>query len=359
LWVFGSTIGREYCDNSRAVFEFVRAHRPDVRAVWLIDADSPDVADLDDDSWVDRRSIEAHRLTRAADVVVFSHGVADVAGLYSNRRGVVVRLGHGLTAFGLTRGKTAHSLRRMVRRVTVAPIASQFERQHKLEWGFTADQLPITGLARWDMLRAERGRADGDARDLFILAPTWRSWLTRGGLTESDYWRAVSSVVESETLRRLLRESGLRLALFVHPILRAQVADRVQRDDRVEFIRRGADLPAALARARLFMTDWSSIAFDALALRVPTLFWHFDVDRYLATRGSYVDLKQRLFGPTVETAHDIEAAVARFVRSGLKFPDFEADQAEWARRAFAYEDESNSARVVAEIERQLALRASA
>jgi hypothetical protein len=348
VWVFGAVSGREYCDNSQALFEHVRAERPDVRAVWQIDGDSPDVERLPTGAeWVDRTSFAAHRITQAAEVIVFSHGTRDIAGLYANRRAVVVRLGHGLTAFGITRGATPFSVRRMTRRVSLAPVASEFERAHKRQWGFAADQLPITGLARWDGLRARR--AATEVRDTVLFAPTWRAWLTADDFEASDYWGHVRSVLGDEAIRAKLRQAGLRLAVFGHPAIRSMLADRVH-DLPVDVIDHGADLQGALARSALFLTDWSSIAFDALALRVPTLFFHFDLDRYSRERGSYVDLRQRLFGPTAHDLEGVRTQLAAFADAGLAFPAFADDVERWSATAFAFEDQQNCARVRAAIE---------
>lgn len=348
LWVFGAAAGREYCDNSRALYEHVLAHRPDIEAVWQIDRGSMDAADLPAGAqWVDRRSWSAYRLTRAADVVVFSHGVQDVAGLYGNRRGTIVRLGHGLTAFGLTRGVTPVSVRRMVRRVALAPVASEFERGHKRAWGFSEAQLPITGLARWDPLRA--AAAAGRPRDFVLFAPTWRTWLTDEGFEQSHYWQHVQAVLEDQVIRAHLRERGLSLAVFAHPAIRSMLGARLSTAP-VEIVPDGAALPEALARSALFLTDFSSIAFDALAIRVPTIFFHFDVERYVAERGSYVDLTSRLFGPTAHSIKDLRDHLKRLPPPGLGFQDFERDVEQWASRVFAYEDTENCRRVVAAIE---------
>lgn len=348
LWVFGAVSGREYCDNSRALFEHVLAVRSDVTPVWQIDADSPDVERLPAGArWVDRRSLEAHRLTRAAEVVVFSHGTHDVAGLYGNRHGVVVRLGHGLTAFGRSRGATPISLRRMVQRVSLAPVASEFERANKRDWGFADRQLPVTGLPRWDRLRELRASSTG--RETVLFAPTWRRWLRPGDFEQSDYWHHVRAFLTNDVIREQLRADGLRLAVFAHPAVRSMLADRLGTHS-VEVVGSGEEVPAVLARSALFITDWSSIAFDALTIRVPTAFYQFELDRYLAERGSYVDLRQPLFGPSTSDLEDLAGIIQSFTESGRSFPAFDDRVRRWAGELFAFEDSDNCARVVSAID---------
>lgn len=345
VWVFGGSSGREYCDNSRALFEHVLAARPDVDAVWQIDPSSPDVERLPHGTrWVDLTSLEAFRLTRSADVVVFSHGVQDVAGLYGNRRGVVVRLGHGLTAFSKTQGATPVSLRRIVERVSIAPVASEFERAHKREWGFTDAQLPVTGLARWDRLRSLA--VPTTERRTVLFAPTWRPWLTADEFAGSDYWRNVDAFIADEALRERLAAAGLELAVFAHPAVRSMLVERLGSSGGVQVLQHGDDVPEVLGRSALFVTDFSSICFDALTLRVPVAFFHFDLERYLEDRGTYIDPRQRLFGPVAHDPAELRELITAAVGDGRWFTEFEPDVERWAAMAFAHEDSRNCDRIL-------------
>ena len=358
LWVFGGSSGREYTDNSRALYEHVLGHQPAVEAVWLGHEESEHRTLAPARSrWVPMHGTEAYRLTRAADVVVFSHGIHDVAGLYGNSKGIVVRLGHGLTAFKNTRGRLPWSTARMVRRVDLAPVASEFERAHKAAWGFSDEQLPVTGLPRWDpMLRLRSTTADRD-RNVALYAPTWRDWLGRDPAGDERFWRGIEAFTSAET-QGLLRELGLEPAVFAHPVLRSYIVEGLRRigADGVRIVTRGADLPDVLSRAALVVTDYSSLAWDALYLEIPTLFHHFDVDRYVTERAPFVDLRDRLWGPVATDDASLRAALTEFGAARGSFPDHAADRVRWSDRAFAFRDDHNCARVGDAIGRRLAAR---
>ena len=108
----------------------------------------------------------------------------------------------------------------------------------------------------------------------------------------------------------------------------------------------GSQLPAALSRSALLVTDYSSLAWDALYLGVPVIFFHFDRAQFLTHHGSYVDLGSRLFGPTAETVDEFHTYIADFLANDRRLVGFENDQAAWASRAFAFTDDGNCRRVV-------------
>lgn len=350
LWVLGGSSGREYCDNARALHEYLVEERPDVRTVWVIDRRSPDVPEVAQRSeWVDHRSVAAHRLVRAADVLAYSHGIHDLPGLLSNRSAVIARLGHGLTAFKRTRGRMPRRLQRTVNRVDLAPVASTFEQENKEAWGFPREKLPVTGLARWDLMR--RLRQETDERDTVLFALTWREWMGPSSFRETPYWRTMTELADTRWFTSLLADAGLSTTLFVHPLIRETVVSGMASLPRPpQLITRGKEVPAALARSALVVTDYSSLAWDALHLGIPVAFLHFDLDDYLSRRSSFVDLRSRLFGPAVPTVGDLADTVAEFLGDGCRFPEYEEDARKWADLAFAHDDERNCERIVHSID---------
>ena len=352
LWVLGGSAGREYCDNASALHRFLLRERPDVDAVWVIDRRSADVGMVATvGPWVDHGSVEAHRLIASADVVAFSHGVHDLPGLLHNRNATIARLGHGLTAFKKTKDPTTRSVRRMTRRVDVAPVASAFEREHKGPWGFETSELPITGLPRWDLMKEDA--ASSPRQDEVLYALTWRDWITPSTLEKSEYWQQLSRLAD-----RLWRpdEAGLdslRPGLFLHPLVRAAMAPRLDSlPTKPRLVSGGSQLPAALARSALLVTDYSSLAWDALYLGVPVIFFHFDRAQFVARHGSYVDLGSRLFGPTAETVDELHTYIGDFLANDRRLVGYKNDQAAWASRAFAFTDDDNCRRVVEAIEQR-------
>ena len=353
LWVFGGASGRSYSDNSRVTHEHVLASREGIDPVWVIDADAVDRTNVEAVSDIALRdTLFAHRLARSAQVIVFSHGVQDVPGLMSNSSAVRVRLGHGLTAFGKTKGRTPRSLSRMARSIDLAPVASEMERAHKREWGFTDDKLPITGLPRWDAMLRERATVERE-RPLVLYAPTSRPWHTENDASPGGALQPVHELLSSPRLRSHLEAGSFELAVYFHQITRYRFGTFEWLPAGVTLIDAEADLPRAIASASLVVSDYSSILWDSLYLDTPAAFFQFDRDEHLERRGSYLDLRAPLFGPNVDRAEELLDVIDQAVADGFTLAGYADHRAAWQERAFAYRDANTAERVVAAIEERL------
>lgn len=69
------------------------------------------------------------------------------------------------------------------------------------------------------------------------------------------------------------------------------------------------DVNVAYLAADVLITDYSSVMFDYALLRRPIVYFTYDYTRYLATRGTYVDLKEIGPGPFVTTTDELTAAL--------------------------------------------------
>jgi len=100
-----------------------------------------------------------------------------------------------------------------------------------------------------------------------------------------------------------------------------------------------------IKEAALLVTDYSSVCWDFLYLEKPVLFYQFDVDEYLAKRGSYLDLRNDLL---VEIAYDAETAIKKLkniVLSGYSMTHYEKDVNILMNKMFRYKDRRNCQRL--------------
>jgi CDP-glycerol glycerophosphotransferase (TagB/SpsB family) len=280
---------------------------------------------------------------------VFSHGVHDVPGMMLADDAVRVRLGHGLTAFGKTRGRMPRSTRRMTRAVDLAPVASLMEQDHKADWGFPREKLPITGLPRWDDMVAYRRARPTRQRPLVLYAPTSRPWHTDADATPEGALEPVYKFLRSPRLAEMLAAGAFDLGVYFHQNTRYRFGTFDWLPPGVELITEEHRLPELIANSSLVVSDYSSILWDALYVDVPVAFFQFDRAEHERLRGSYLDLRQRLFGPSVDTADAMLDTLEAAVDDGFQLDGWGEDRERWQARAFAYRDADNSARVVERI----------
>lgn len=350
-WIFGASVGRAYVDNSAALHRHVRRERPDINAYWAIDRDSPDieVARAQGPILV-RETREAWVRGLLAAVHVISHGVHDVPGCASARssQAVKVRLGHGLTALKRTRPRRGHDNRSANAVFDLVPVASEFEKAHKLDWEIDADRLVVTGLARFDTL-VERNREVADDAKRILYMPTWRDDADPDALRG-----AIGGLLAAPALHTLLDRHDARLDVFVHVNFGSAFRDGMARvgGGRIRFPALSDPQPL-FAEAGLLITDYSSVAWDMLYIDKPVIFYQFDPERFAAARGGYLE-PDELPGPLARKPDALIPLIETYLTGGWR------DDSSWLQRlctgqqrAFAFRDSNNCARIVGEIEQEL------
>ena len=187
---------------------------------------------------------------------------------------------------------------------------------------FTTRETILTGLPRFDRLRELGERVAPEDRDLVLVAPTWRSWLTGDmdivsqrrdlapDILESEFMRNWLAVLTSDRLGKAAQARGAVVGFLPHPNLQPVLAQL----DLPAWVRPLSfddnDVQELFARAVVLVTDYSSMAFNAAYLDRPAVYFQFDRDRmfgggHVGSKG-YFDYERDGYGPVVL---DAEAAV--------------------------------------------------
>jgi CDP-glycerol glycerophosphotransferase len=353
-WVIGSAVG--IGDGALALWEVAAA---DGRSpVWLV-ASKREATDAAAHGIrvVPKRSLQGLWRTARARVVVVTHGFGDV-NRYAVSGAFVVQLWHGIPlkrigvdspetlrvpgavaatpAAGAVRALLRTMYRGAARRIRVLPAASHLVRG-RLESAFALPDasVPVTGEPRVDVLsrgtaddrrvgaRAAIGRAVPrvEPSSRYVLyAPTWRDGAADPAVPTAEEWSQIVEVLRRHDATLLVRSHPLGAGDYAPPF----PTDRVHSlgSDLV------ADVTPLLPGLDALVTDYSSLAFDASLVPLPTLFLAPDVEEYARTRGFYgtyadvagddwaVDWTQAaaqldaVFGSEDERARRVERALA-------------------------------------------------
>jgi CDP-glycerol glycerophosphotransferase (TagB/SpsB family) len=228
---------------------------------------------------------------------------------------------------------------------------------------FGAKEVALTGLPRFDRLLAKGRAMPESARDLVIVAPTWRSWLTLplaagsqrreidAAFWESAYIRSWTSLLRSSAIEGALRERGWRLGFMPHPNLQGMLG-RLDLPAHVEPLAfAGTDVQELYARCALMITDYSSVAFNTAYLDRPAVYFQFDRDTTSGGahvgRQGYFDYERDGFGPVATTLAEAEGVIVAAIERGPRpTPEYQAR----IDAAFPVRDGQACARVVEAIE---------
>jgi len=373
-WVVGCAVG--IADGALALWETAKAHGVD--PVWLVADDAQErEARRRGIRTLRKSSVRALWATARARVVVVTHGFGDV-NRYAVRGAFIVQLWHGipLKRIGLDSPETLRSgflpnsrlVRRLLgvmyrgatSRISLIPAASHLVRG-RLESAFSlpTERVPVTGEPRNDVL--SRGTAEerrtrartmvedvvgpvGDAR-LVLYAPTWRDGAADPAVPDGAQWDRIIDMLERTDAVLLVRSHPLGAGEYRPPRTTSRV--RGIGSDLVP------DITPALPALDVLVTDYSSLAFDAALVPVPTVFLAPDAGEYAQTRGFYGRYED-VAGPAWAT--DWTEAVAQ-IGATLTDPVIRESRVRRAgalsRRVHAFRDGRNTERVYRAIEAAL------
>ncbi|MFL6061015.1 MAG: CDP-glycerol glycerophosphotransferase family protein [Marmoricola sp.] len=206
---------------------------------------------------------------------------------------------------------------------------------------FTTKEVKLTGLPRFDRLREIGARYPAGERDLLLVTPTWRQWLVEhlgegtqrrtvdDAVLGSEFVRSWVELLSAPELEAACREHDLTLGFLPHPNLEALLPQLDLPAHVTPLTYDGVDVQEYFARARLLVTDYSSIAFNAAYLDRPVVYFQFDARTVLETgghvgRGGYFSYERDGFGAvTADAPAALEAINAALAAGPGPAPEYQ------------------------------------
>ncbi|MGR5906431.1 CDP-glycerol glycerophosphotransferase family protein [Bacillus paranthracis] len=293
-------------DNSYHLFTYIRKEHPEIPIFYIIDKECNDYKNIKDlGNIIQFGSFKHTFYLLVCNKTINSY--SETANMYTNAYKHILKyypewqqnkkifIQHGV--IGVSR--VNHVLNKNRMGYSLFVVSSQFEKDHIVkEFGYTEDEVIVTGLARWDALQ------DKSKGNEILLMPTWRSWVkTKEQLMESKYWQTYMSFLQSEKLHRILEEQDLTLTFFPHYQTQKFGVEIPVSHERIKIIKQGEEtVQSLLKRHRLLLTDYSTVSFDFAYMNKPVIFYQFDYDEFYSRHYNEgpIDHKKELFGARVE-----------------------------------------------------------
>ncbi len=341
IWLVGELPHRAQ-DNGYHLFRWLRTTRPDRRAYYVVDADSPDLPRLEGlGNVVLRRSTEHVRLAYLANRLVGTHHAEYLLPSRDPRvvrgaRGVRVFIRHGVSGTKNMVGNYG----RFAPGFATDRVHASSDRERDTairEFGYRPAQVRVTGLPRFDALLAPLDEPPSGV----LVIPTWREWIgTHEAFEASEYREAWQSVLAHPRLARAVAD-GLAVTFILHPNM-GSFAEAFGAPG-VRVLRQGdADVQTLLRTHAMLVTDYSSVGFDVALLGRPVAYFQFDQERFFGPHGSHLDLDADLPGPIV---HDADALVDEVLDARARGFTVLPAHVERARALVRYHDRRNCERV--------------
>lgn len=226
--------------------------------------------------------------------------------------------------------------------MTYFTASSEMEKEIiEKNFGYKSEQIPVTGLSRWDVLKDK----SDPAHPSILVMPTWRSWLEDQSdetFCQSDYYQEYAAFLNDPELREFLHRTRTELRFYIHPKLREYISAFHAEDSQIKLVPFGSvPLNQLIMKCSMLITDYSSVSWDAYYLGKPILFYQFDLKKYNETNGSYIDMEKDLFGERCITRADLLQKISEYTENGFKE---KTQYAEMRKTYFAYHDHCNRKR---------------
>lgn len=214
-------------------------------------------------------------------------------------------------------------------------VSSQSEADHFVELGrHEYEDLYITGLPKFD-----KNDLNDDA-DKIVIMPTWRPWeinTARDNFLETSYFKMIMRIYDCvpENLKK-------NVIILPHPLiinelkkLPESVSDAIATDVKYDEI---------LKQARILITDYSSIAYDAFYRGTRVIFYWEEKDQCMAQYGPTTKLmlnEENVYGDYFYSTDGLSEAIERNYNN----PQTE-EQKERYSKIVAYHDGKNTERLI-------------
>jgi len=327
-------------DNAEHLYRWVRKNRPSINAWFVLRRDSNDWGRLEAEGFrlVAHGTWEWKLLMLHADHLASSHADVYVTQPLPQRRYGRSRFKYTFLQHGVIHNDLSRWLSWKQIDVLVTTTPAEYEAiAGPGPYSFSSHEVALTGLPRHDSLLEKRRSVDESDRDIILVMPTWRQNLLgervegsneRKKLTnfrDSDYARQYRALLRSPELEAVARDAGKTLAFMPHPNMRVYLNefDLPAHVRLLDFSKDGVQ--DVLARTAAFVTDYSSLAFDAALLDIPLTYFQFDKEAFFdgqhVGRPGYFDYTEHGFGPVVRGVDEVVDVLTRFSRESFVSPD--------------------------------------
>lgn len=326
LFIFESFHGKQYSDNPRAIFEYIRDNCPEYQCIWAVKKGYEMPFVEENVPFVKRLSWRWLWLMPRAQYWVFNTRMP--AWMYKNQTTIYIQTWHGTP------------LKKLGLDIETVKMPEHETESYKLE--------VIQEAKRWDYLISPNAYSTRVFRQAFNY---------EGEILEIGYPRNDLLVCENKDKIAFSVRNQLGLSVNQKIILYAPT----WRDD--ESIRKGAyrftnHLPVEqllaidssvviLTRLHYLIADYSSVMFDFALTKKPMLFFMYDKEKYQnSTRGFYFDPTAILPGKIVTDTDSLVTSV-----KNVLFSKTEQEQRLYVQffREFCLENQDATRQLISEI----------
>ena len=222
---------------------------------------------------------------------------------------------------------------------------------------YNIDNVLLTGLPRFDNLVETLKKFNKEK--LILIIPTWRPYirLTRNISTykyiysdkfkNTKFFKFFNELINNEKLSLIMKQFNYTGIFCLHPYISEQKKDFTPNN--YFLINDLCNYQELLAKASLFITDYSNIFFDFAYIKKPLIYTQFDNEEYRKYHhGTSFDYKNDGFGPV---CLDIECTINEIIKEITINCTLKRNYLRRIQKFFYFSGENNNDRIFYAIEK--------
>lgn len=348
IWLAYEKFAEGAQDNGYYFFKYCYDNNKKDNFYYIIKKDSPDyenVASMND-KVVKFMSFKYMMLLYASKLLISSESkghIYDIRIQKGRLKNALKKKKHVFLQHGVTALKRVDYVFKKTKNnaVDLFVATSDYEKEIiKKFFGYEEHEIITTGFCRWDVLED----TSKDNREIFVM-PTWRTWmddLPEEQFIESDYYKNYVGFFKSELLKKLLADNNVKMSFYIHPKFKTYIDSFNIDHSNIKIYQYGEEkVNKLLMKTSMLITDYSSVAWEMFYQKKPVVFFQFDVEKYNAFQGSYLDMETELFGDRVFDVSQLVNSVHEYIEKDFK------EKEEYGRlrnKYFKYVDKNNCER---------------
>ena len=315
LWLISERLD-EARDNGYWLYKWILENKPEINVRYVLSRDSVDYKKMPrKDLIIEPNSAQhyiAHILSTRS-ISTHMHGACPgksfcIPYLPFMRRKKTVFLQHGIIKDSLNlRGRLD------------AVIASAKEEKEIIAKANRryANKIFVTGLCRYDTLVDESSN-----ENIVLVMPTFRKWLRDlGRVKNSDdlfmqtgYYKKWMGFINNKKLDDELKKNNARMIFFPHREMQLLARNFKSDSKNIKIGKPGEyDVQELLKKAKILITDYSSVIFDFVYMDKPVVFYQFDQKDFFSKHYSSSG-KEYPFGNTCVNEDNVVDDVIKIMR---------------------------------------------
>lgn len=317
-------------DSAEYLYGYLRQKRRDINAWFVLDDQSPDWPRLERENvrLIAYGSREHKIALQLADVVASTHLDVEIirpipGAEYRDkwRPWRFIYLQHGVLQHNLAHWFNSKNIDLVT---TASPDEHESIIGTDTAYKLTEDSVVLTGFPRHDVVRARAEKTPYTQRNLILIAPTWRNSMhlprtvsgkvreLRSPFSQTAYGQNWMGFLQSAKLQELAEKHDAKIAFLPHPNLRPHL-DHVVFPEHVEILTANPDVHELVATARVVVTDYSSVSFEAALAGARLIYFQFDQSAFLHGGHTYIpgywNYNVHGFGPITTGVEEAASAV--------------------------------------------------